>query len=291
VHIRKYLIPYLGGRKLAELRPVHITDMFAAIRRERDAVRTDAMAKNAKYAAESEAINAERRAKGISRMVAPKRVAVPRPFGRSTATRVRATLSSALADALAQGEVTRNVAAQARQRKGRRDTHPQVKVCEPEQLGAFLDAIEAEGERLYPLIHVAAFAGLRRGELCGLKWWAVDLDAARITVDWQRTTAGYEVVEGEPKTSESESFVDIDAATVAVLRAWRKAQVAERLAWGAAWTDTGLVFTREDGTGWHPDTSPSGSAGWPAVTGCPRGRTCTRCGTRPRASSLPAART
>ena len=35
---------------------------------------------------------------------------------------------------------------------------------------------------------------------------------------------------------------------VAALRAWRKAQLAERLAWGEAWTDTGRVFTREDGT-------------------------------------------
>jgi integrase len=180
-------------------------------------------------------------------------VQVQRTFGRATATRVRATLSSALTDAVAAGEVARNVAAQARQRKGRSDQRPKVKVCEPEQLGAFLDDLEAEGERLYALIHLAAFAGLRRVELCGLKWSAVDLDAGRIRVDWQRTTAGYAVVEGAPKTDESDSTVDVDDATVAVLRAWRRVQVAERLQWGAAWVDTGLVFTREDGTGWHPE--------------------------------------
>ncbi len=37
------------------------------------------------------------------------------------------------------------------------------------------------------------------------------------------------------------------------LKAWRKQQREERLAWGPAWQDTGLVFTREDGTGYHPD--------------------------------------
>jgi len=30
-------------------------------------------------------------------------------------------------------------------------------------------------------------------------------------------------------------------------------QLAERLAWGEGWTDTGLVFTREDGTAVHPE--------------------------------------
>lgn len=36
----------------------------------------------------------------------------------------------------------------------------------------------------------------------------------------------------------------MDEATATVLAAWRK----ERLAWGLAWTDTGRVFTKEDGT-------------------------------------------
>ena len=32
------------------------------------------------------------------------------------------------------------------------------------------------------------------------------------------------------------------------MKAWRAQQTADRLAWGRDWTDTGLVFTREDGT-------------------------------------------
>ena len=42
------------------------------------------------------------------------------------------------------------------------------------------------------------------------------------------------------------------AAAADVLRAWRKAQLAERMAWGSAWTDSGRVFTREDGTPLRP---------------------------------------
>jgi integrase len=40
----------------------------------------------------------------------------------------------------------------------------------------------------------------------------------------------------------------LDARTVAALRAWRKVQAQERLAWGAAYEDIeGIVFTQESG--------------------------------------------
>lgn len=42
--------------------------------------------------------------------------------------------------------------------------------------------------------------------------------------------------------------------TVAVLRAHRAAQAAERLAWGPAYVDSGRVFTRENGEALHPET-------------------------------------
>lgn len=34
--------------------------------------------------------------------------------------------------------------------------------------------------------------------------------------------------------------------------AWRKRQLKERMAWGRAWADCGLVFTREDGAPLRP---------------------------------------
>ena len=47
-------------------------------------------------------------------------------------------------------------------------------------------------------------------------------------------------------------MVALDRGTVEVLVVWRDAQAAERERWGDAWTDT-VWFTREDGTGLHPD--------------------------------------
>jgi integrase len=48
-------------------------------------------------------------------------------------------------------------------------------------------------------------------------------------------------------------MIALDAGTVTVLREWRERQEAEAKDLGPLWTDTGLVFTREDGTAWHPD--------------------------------------
>ena len=90
------------------------------------------------------------------------RVAVPRPFGPATARRVHGTLRAALNAAVRAQEVPRNVASLA---DLPREIRRRVRPWTPEQLGGWLDSILAE--RLYPLYHLAAFSGLRRGELCG----------------------------------------------------------------------------------------------------------------------------
>jgi integrase len=238
------------------------TDALAAMKRKRDKEIAKAQAINARYATEAEAENARRQAKGFKRMTKPKRVPVPRPFGPATAQRVHATLRAALNAAMRAEEVFRNVAVHAERP---RVSRKKVKPWEPEQLGVWLDSIAEH--RQYPLFHLAAFAGLRRGELCGLGWDDIDLDAARLTVWWQITAVSYRkakaaekrgepsVYRTRPKTADGEArIVDLDAYTVVVLKAWRKQQIAERLAWGPGWSNPdSLVFTRENGSPLDPD--------------------------------------
>jgi integrase len=52
---------------------------------------------------------------------------------------------------------------------------PAVAVWTPQQTGTFLDA--AMADRLYPLYHLIAYRGLRRGEAIGIQVPDVDLDA------------------------------------------------------------------------------------------------------------------
>lgn len=126
-----------------------------------------------------------------------------------------------------------------------------VMVWTPEQTGRFLDHIA--GLRLYPLYHLFAFTGLRRGEACGLEWADVDLVEGAVTIRIQRFLVSYdEIEEDDPKSEASKDTVALDAGTVQVLRTWRARQDEEREQWGEAWVPSGKVFTRENGEALHP---------------------------------------
>ena len=59
---------------------------------------------------------------------------------------------------------------------------------------------------------------------------------------------------GRPKTASGEDrTVELDGGVVGVLMAHRLQQDAERATWGAAYSDHGLVFAREDGTPIAPE--------------------------------------
>lgn len=247
-NIKNHLRPRLGHHKLAELRGVDLTRAYAAIARDRQAEIDAAKAKNLDYAAEAERLNAARAARGMTRMLAPKRVAVPRPVSPASIARIHAVVSGALGDAVPD-LIPRSVAADAKLPKV---THRKVRPPTPEAYGELLDAIE--GDRWYPLVLVAGHSGLRRGELCGLKWEHIDLKTGRIVLGPQRTSVGYRVVEREAKTEAGdERIVYLDADVLADLRKWKAQQNKERLAFGEAYHDGGYVFTREDGQPLHPD--------------------------------------
>jgi integrase len=107
--------------------------------------------------------------------------------------------------------------------------------------GQFLDFIE--DDRLYSMYHLAAHYGLRMSELAGLCWPDADLATRRVHV---RQAQVYDELDST-KSEDSERIIVIDEGTAEVLRAWRKVQLAERLAWAGAWTDSGRVWTKEDG--------------------------------------------
>jgi integrase len=143
---------------------------------------------------------------------------------------VHLALHGALAAAVRWGNVNRNVAALAD--PPRAGTTREMRVWNADELGRFLTS--TKGDRLAPLYHVLASTGMRRGEALGGRWGDLDLDNAT----WQvrrtllpSTTGG--TIDGAPKTARGRRSVALDAGTVKVLRNWRRAQLEERLAWGA----------------------------------------------------------
>lgn len=117
-----------------------------------------------------------------------------------------------------------------------------VMVWTPEQAGAFLDHAEATGERLYPLFHLVTTRGLRRAEVCGIRWENVALGEGTLSL----LESDEEDDEGL-KSEHSWRSVSLDAVNVELLTGWHRAQLGERLRAGERWPDSGRVFTRKDG--------------------------------------------
>jgi integrase len=128
----------------------------------------------------------------------------------------------------------------------------------------------ASEDRLAAIWRLALQTGLRRGELVGLRWSDLDLDAAipSVLVHRQigvraRKVEGPRLYERPRTKSGKPRRVSIDAPTAAMFRAWKATQAADRLAFGPAWrTDGGerlcieaaWVVTEPDGSLVHPDT-------------------------------------
>jgi integrase len=128
---------------------------------------------------------------------------------------------------------------------------PEMHVWSPEQLRVFLN--HARQDRLYAAWLLFATTGMRRGEVAGLRWSDVALEAGRVSPRRPRVVVNYEVHVSEPKTAKGRRSLALDPATVAALRQHRARQAEERLAVGPRWRDSGLVFTWPDGRPLHPE--------------------------------------
>ena len=167
-----------------------------------------------------------------------------------TVRNIHGMLRKALADAHRKGTVHRNVADLADPPKVRNGGAKDHQVWSADELRSFLGAIEDSG--WFAPIFLSANAGMRRGELLGLTWRNVDLDKARLVVDQQLLSVGYEAEVGAPKTNTSRRTIDLDPRTVAVLRTWRRLQLEQHMSNGTR-NDDDFVFTHPDGGPVHPD--------------------------------------
>jgi len=157
---------------------------------------------------------------------------------------IHAVLRRALGSAERWGLASRNVAKLV---DPPRVPRHEIRPLTPEQARLLLDA--AVGERLHALYVTALATGLRQGELLGLRWGDLDLDA-RKTLHVRHSLAR---VEGklellEPKTDRSRRTVVLPEVVITALRAHRTRQRMDRLLAGSRWMDTGHVFATTVGT-------------------------------------------
>jgi integrase len=175
-------------------------------------------------------------------------------------------LKRALSAAVKENRIPRNPADAATPPRIRQNA--EMRTWSAAELRTFLDHVR--DDRLYAAYHVAAMTGLRRGELLGLHWRDVDLDAGRLAVRETLLAVQDKLTWSQPKTGKSRRSVALDRETAEALRAHRRRQLEERLAWGGAYTDNDLVFARENGDPIHPNRFSEWFDHHIAATGIPR---------------------
>jgi integrase len=181
-----------------------------------------------------------------------RNVKTPTGLSPRTVRYAHSVIRKALADAVRWNRLVRNVADSADPPR-KAATVKSPKTWTAAELRAFLEHVE--GDRLSAAWRLAASTGLRRGEVLGLAWDAVDLEGSRIAVRQTLTVADYKPRLAPPKTDRSRREVALDAETVSALREHRKRQLEERLAVGEVWqNEDDLVFTDAIGHPIHPQS-------------------------------------
>lgn len=163
-----------------------------------------------------------------------------RGLSPTTVRSARVTLRAALADALRDGRVRRNVASLVKPPEAER---PEMRSLSAGEVSRLLEA--TRDDAFGPLFALAVSSGLRLGELVALRWTDVDMEGRSLTVNQAayRTDAGAYAF-GKPKTARSRRTVDLPSLAMDALRRQKVRQAEARLAAGTAWQDTrSSVFT------------------------------------------------
>ena len=145
-----------------------------------------------------------------------------RPLAPKTGYEMHLVIRGALEEAVVRGLLRRNVALVAHAPRLRSISKIEQKAWTADELQAFLRA--AAGHRLFPALWLAAFTGMRRNELLGLRWEDLDERKATISINRGLVAVPYEVRITRGKTPRSRRRVDLDPTTVR--RADRVALVA-----------------------------------------------------------------
>ena len=177
---------------------------------------------------------------------------------------VHVIIRAALDDAIRRGLLQNNPAKAAHAPKQQRNRCPADRVWTADQLKAFLDLVEHR--RQYPSFWLAANTGMRRGELLGLRWDAIDTHQRRLSVSRTVVSVAARPQESGGKTRNSPRTIDLDTATIEVLTQWRQRQSDEL---GAS-TDTMPLHTKTDGNLIHPQTLSQAFERAVATTTLPR---------------------
>ena len=235
--LRLHILPTLGDHTLHQITPGDVKSLQKAIRTK---------------------VSAPRKRKDGT-------LSEKRPTGRTTANKARKVLLAIYNLAMQEGDVSTNPVQATRGtgtsvRKERLWTPDEVqKVLHVMRTGEILNPkLAAERSKhdgpqeswYSTLIYVALSMGLRRGELCGLKW--SDIRDGKLHIERSYSQAGGVWRLGPPKTPESRRALPIGQSVMTALEEHRVRVEKHRRATSHTWTENDWIFPSQTGTLIYP---------------------------------------
>jgi integrase len=232
---RLYILPGLGSKRLDKLT---MRDVRGWLNKLRDTCQCCAQGKDAR--------RAEKQRRCCARVPSTccRRLASER-----TILDAWTILCSALTNAVTEELIPKNVASLLHVSKPRTR---KVKPWTAEEARQFMESARREQDPLYAAYVLILVMDLRKGEVVGLPWSAVNIDRTELDIGWQLQRVGGQLLHRETKTEASEATLPLPGICATALRIREKDQAAAKAAAGADWVQSGLVFTTRAGTPFEP---------------------------------------
>lgn len=175
-----------------------------------------------------------------------------KPLAPATVRLALVTLRQVCEYAARQGLIARDPAQYVQAPRQRVQRVDASDVWTREEVWQFMES--AAEHRLHAAFLLSTF-GLRRSEVCGLRWSDLDLTKGTLSVEQGHVeVSGSEHAIDAPKTSRSRRTLPLPTDATAALRALRARQQQETLAIGIPWDEDRHVCSNEDGSPVLPRT-------------------------------------
>lgn len=170
-----------------------------------------------------------------------------RGLSGATVHKMHVVLHKALGQAVRDGLIPRNATEAVKAPQVKREEIKPLSAAETKRL---LEA--ARGDRFEAVYVLAVTAGLRQGEILGLRWDDVDLEDGMLRVRRTLTRVKGRFSLGQPKTAKSRRSVRLTKTAVEALRAHLSRQLEDVDRAGSLYRDGGLIVATEVGTPVNP---------------------------------------
>ncbi|NBI07220.1 tyrosine-type recombinase/integrase [Senegalia massiliensis] len=132
---------------------------------------------------------------------------------------------------------------------------PKHEFYDEEEVKLLISCLKNEPMKYKVAIMITVTAGLRLGELMGLKWEHIDFENNTITIEQANQYLSKKgTFTKDPKNFSSNRTISVPGSITKLIKKYQIEQLENKLKCGDLWEETGFLFTQWNGKAMHPYT-------------------------------------